>query len=80
MPDAPAPEAGRLDGVPVCFDEHGPVTSIPKGGPGLVAPGPSPWFASRGWTSVLSDATVEWPRAGRASSPNGDRPPRFLSG
>ena len=29
-----AAETGRLDGVLVCFDEHGPVTPTPKGGRG----------------------------------------------
>ena len=29
-----AAESGRLDGVLVCFDEHGPVTPTPKGGRG----------------------------------------------
>ena len=29
-----AAESGRLDGVLVCFDEHGPVTPTPKGGKG----------------------------------------------
>lgn len=29
-----AAETGRLDGVLVCFDEHGPVTPIPKAGRG----------------------------------------------
>ena len=29
-----AAESGHLDGVLVCFDEHGPVTPTPKGGRG----------------------------------------------
>ncbi len=34
-----AAERGRLGGVLVCFDEHGPVTPHPQGGTGLVRAG-----------------------------------------